>query len=45
MDLDSKTYSKLINVHNSDGDSEAYISILGAICLLTKRHAYETPEM
>ncbi|GET03769.1 hypothetical protein GLOIN_2v1781605 [Rhizophagus clarus] len=30
MDLDNRTYFKLINAHNSYGGSAAYISILGA---------------
>src|SRR3954452_16926672 len=45
MDLDSKTYSKLINTHNSYGGSGECIRILGAIRLLTERYNHETPEM
>ncbi|GBB86516.1 hypothetical protein RclHR1_12940003 [Rhizophagus clarus] len=45
MDLDSKTYSKLIDANNSYGGSAEYIRILDAILSLTKRHDYKTPEM
>ena len=45
MDLDSRTYSKLIDANNTYGGSEEYIRILDAILLLTKRRDHETPEM
>ncbi|CAB4473211.1 unnamed protein product [Rhizophagus irregularis] len=45
MDLDSKTYSKLIDANNTYGGSAEYIRILDALLPLTKRHDYETPEM
>src|ERR1044072_2233235 len=45
MDLDSKTYSKLIDANNTYGGSADYIRILDALLPLTKRHDYETPEM
>ena len=45
MDLDSKTYSKLISAYNSYGGSVAYISILGVVRFLTKRHSHKTPKM
>ena len=45
MDLDSRTYSKLIDANNTYGSSEEYIRILVAILPLTKRRDHETPEM
>ena len=45
MDLDSKTYSKLIDANNTYGGSAEYIRILDAILPLTKRHNHETSEM
>ena len=45
MDLDSKTYSKLIDANNTYGGSAEYIRILDAILPLTKRRDHETPEM
>ena len=45
MNLDSKTYSKLIDVNNTYGGSEEYIRILNAILPLIKRCDHETPEM
>ena len=45
MDLDSRTYSKLIDANNTYGGSEEYIRIFGAILPLTKRRDHETPEM
>ncbi|PKY50547.1 hypothetical protein RhiirA4_467077, partial [Rhizophagus irregularis] len=45
MDLDSKTYSKIIDANNTYGGSAEYIRILDAILPLTKRHDYETSEM
>src|SRR6266498_5636358 len=45
MDLDSKTYSKLIDANNTYGGSAEYIRILDALLPLTKRHDHETPEM
>jgi hypothetical protein len=45
MDLDSKTYSKLNDAHNSYRGSEEYIRILDVISPLSKRYAHETPEM
>ena len=45
MDLDSRTYSKLIDANNTYGSSEEYIRILVAILPLTKRRNHETPEM
>ena len=45
MDLNSKTYSKLINANNTYGGFEKYIRILVAILPLTKRCDHEIPEM
>ena len=45
MDLDSRTYSKLINTNNTYEGSKEYIRILVTILLLTKRCDYEIPEM
>src|SRR6266496_546617 len=45
MDLDSRTYSKLIDANNTYGGSEEYIRILVAILPLTKRRDHKTPEM
>src|SRR3989337_1837345 len=45
MDLDSRTYSKLIDANNTYGGSEEYIRILDVILPLTKRRDHETPEM
>ena len=45
MDLDSRTYSKLIDANNTYGDSEEYIRILIAILPLIKRCDHEILEM
>ena len=45
MDLDSKTYSKLIDANNTYGGSAEYIRILDALLPLTKRHDYKISEM
>ncbi|GBB97100.1 hypothetical protein RclHR1_29100001 [Rhizophagus clarus] len=45
MDLDSKTYSKLIDANNTYEGSAEYIKILDAMLPLTKRYDYKIPEM
>jgi len=45
MNLDSKTYSKLIDVNNTYGGSEEYIRILNAILPLIKRCDHKTLEI
>src|SRR5690349_20286787 len=45
MDLDSKTYSKLIDANNTYGGFAEYIRILDAFLPLTERHDYKIPEM
>ncbi|GET55354.1 hypothetical protein GLOIN_2v1840665 [Rhizophagus irregularis DAOM 181602=DAOM 197198] len=45
MDLDSRAYSKLIELYYKDVDSGEYTKIVGAILPLAERHDYETPEM
>ena len=45
MDLDSRAYSKLIELHYKDVNSGKYTKIVGAILLLTERHDHEIPEL
>src|SRR5215471_18275426 len=46
MDLDSKTFHKLITVSTSDMDLFGkYRNILEALCPLSHRYDHETPEM
>src|SRR6266542_489987 len=45
MDLDSRTFFKLIDANNTYRGSEEYIRILDAILPLTKRRDHEIPEM
>ena len=45
MDLDSRTYSKLVGVNYSDVNFEVYRRIVDALGLLTGRYDYEIPEM
>ncbi|PKC53085.1 hypothetical protein RhiirA1_480064 [Rhizophagus irregularis] len=45
MDLDSRAYSKLIELYYKDVDSGEYTRIVGAILPLAERRDYKTPEM
>ncbi|PKK55604.1 hypothetical protein RhiirC2_801968 [Rhizophagus irregularis] len=45
MDLDSRAYSKLIELYYKNVDSGEYTRIVGAILPLAERHNHETPEM
>src|SRR5207248_235473 len=45
MDLDSRTYSKLVGVSYNDVNFEVYRRIVDALGPLTGRYDHETPEM
>ncbi|PKK58099.1 hypothetical protein RhiirC2_796865 [Rhizophagus irregularis] len=45
MDLDSRAYSKLIELYYKDVNSGEYTRIVGVILSLAERHDYETPEI
>jgi hypothetical protein len=45
MDLDSRTYSKLIDTYNTYGGSDEYIRIVDALSPLAERRDHKTPEM
>jgi hypothetical protein len=45
MDLNSKTYFKLIELHYKEVDSRKYTKIVDALCSLIERRDHEIPKM